>query len=147
MTTLAVWADLKVPAVLAAVPGVKARVGERDGSDDVLYDAPDLRLLRSGVQVRRVDDAWHVRVAPSPWWHADCGDRAVLHVEPVVDDRSPEVVAGLLRGAKLSAAVTVRDRRRSWHAVLAPAAPPARSEAPHAADDDDAEADDAEAAP
>ncbi len=125
MPTLAVWADLKVPDILRSVPGVLVRAGAREAVDDVLYDASDLRLLRSGVQVRGGDDAWHVWVAPSPWWHADVGDDVVLHAEPIVDGRPPDAVAGVLRGAPLSAAVTVRDRRRSWDVVLRPPPSPA----------------------
>ena len=146
MPTLAVWADLKVPDVLRSVPDVQVRTGRREAIDDVLYDASDLRLLRSGVQVRRSDDAWHVWVAPSPWWHGDVGDDVVLHAEPIVDGRPPDAVAGVLRGATLSAAVTVRDRRRSWDVELRPPVSPVRepevvSEPPDVADDPDAVAD------
>lgn len=113
--TLAVWADLRVPDVVAGLTGARIRTAAREAVDDVLWDAPDLRLLRSGVQLRRpTDDTWHAWVAPSPWWHRDCGDDVVLHVEPVVGDRPPEVLLGVLRGAPLTPAVTVKVRRRTW---------------------------------
>jgi CHAD domain-containing protein len=113
--TLAVWADLRVPDVVAGLAGARIRTAAREAVDDVLWDAPDLRLLRSGVQLRRpADDTWHAWVAPSPWWHRDCGTDVVLHAEPVVDDRPPEVLVGVLRGAPLQPAVTVKVRRRTW---------------------------------
>lgn len=113
--TLAVWADLRVPEVLAGAGAVKVRSVGREAVDDVLYDAADLRLLRSGVQLRQpADGTWHAWVSPSPMWHRDCGTDVVLHTEPVVEGRPPEVLVGLLRGAPLTAAVTVRVRRRTW---------------------------------
>jgi CHAD domain-containing protein len=116
--TLAVWADLRVPQVVAGLPEVRLRNGDREAIDDVLYDAADLRLLRSGVQLRRtVAGAWHAWVEPSPWWHRDCGTDVVLHSEPVVGERPPDVLVGLLRGSPLAPAVTVRVRRRTWTAT------------------------------
>jgi CHAD domain-containing protein len=113
--TLAVWADLRVPDVVAGLAGARIRTAARESVDDVLWDAADLRLLRSGVQLRRpAADTWHAWVAPSPWWHRDCGDDVVLHAEPVVGDRPPEVLVGVLRGAPLLPAVTVKVRRRTW---------------------------------
>lgn len=113
--TFAVWADLRVPEVLAGAGAVKVRSVGREAVDDVLYDAADLRLLRSGVQLRQpADGTWHAWVTPSPMWHRDCGTDVVLHTEPVVEGRPPEVLVGLLRGAPLTAAVTVRVRRRTW---------------------------------
>jgi CHAD domain-containing protein len=49
----------------------------------------------------------------------------VLHTEPIDGDRPPEVLVGVLRGANVSAAVTVRVRRRTWAVRVArPAATP-----------------------
>jgi CHAD domain-containing protein len=113
--TLAVWADLRVPDVVAHVPGARIRTTARESVEDVLWDAADLRLLRSGVQLRRpAEGTWHAWVEPSPWWHRDCGADVVLHAEPVVGDRPPDALAGVLRGAPLAPRVTVKVRRRTW---------------------------------
>lgn len=105
--------DISVPA-LDTIPGVTATTGPHHQTlEAIYYDTPDLRLIRSGMTLRRRDggddSGWHLKV-PSG------GDsRTEIHLPSAGDlDRLAELALGYTRGAPLEQVATVTTDRTRW---------------------------------
>jgi CHAD domain-containing protein len=102
-----------VPA-LDTIPGVAATSGpQQETLEAIYYDTPDLRLIRSGLTLRRreggQDEGWHLKVPSGD----DRRDEIQLPPEGRLADLA-ELTFGITRGEPLQPVATIRTHRTRW---------------------------------
>jgi CHAD domain-containing protein len=102
-----------VPA-LDTIPGVAATAGpQHEVLEATYYDTPDLRLVRSGLTLRRreggKDAGWHLKVPSGK------DSRDEIHLPPGGElDELADLTLGYTLGAPLRAVARVRTDRTRW---------------------------------
>ncbi|MBP2320994.1 CHAD domain-containing protein [Kibdelosporangium banguiense] len=105
-------------AEIPELPGVVAEP-QRETLDAVYYDTADLRLIRSGLTLRRreggEDEGWHLKVP------AGKDTRDEIHI-PLNGKTDPpkqftDLTLGYTRGAKLQPVAQIKTERTRWEIV------------------------------
>jgi CHAD domain-containing protein len=102
-----------VPA-LDTIPGVAATEGpQHETLEAVYYDTADLRLVRSGLTLRRreggSDEGWHLKVPTGE------DERSEIHLPLAGElDQLAELTLGYTRGAPLQPVARIRTDRTRW---------------------------------
>jgi CHAD domain-containing protein len=102
---------------LDEIPGVTATAGpQHETLEAVYYDTSDLRLVRSGLTLRRreggADEGWHLKVPTGK----DQRDEIRLPLSGRLDQLA-ELTLGYTRGAQLEPVATIRTDRTRWELV------------------------------
>src|SRR5882724_11829607 len=99
------------------IPGVSAITGPRhEILQATYYDTPDLRLVRSGLTLRRreggKDEGWHLKVPTGQDERAEIR----LPLAGRLDDLA-DLTLGYTRGAPLKPVATIKTDRTRWELV------------------------------
>ncbi|MEV4310723.1 CYTH and CHAD domain-containing protein [Actinocrispum sp. NPDC049592] len=105
--------DTSVPA-LDTIPGVTTTSGPKHETlEAIYYDTPDLRLVRSGMTLRRreggADEGWHLKVPAGP----DQREEIRLPLDGSLGDLAT-LVQGITRGEPLEPVAHIRTNRTRW---------------------------------